>query len=932
MVKSYLKFVQEDVFGVISTSTSLFDKDAKMCVTGCGERVTVWNLKQSKLERSLFEEDSTSEVTTLALSRDATLLAAGHADGTIRLWSMRDFALVSVFNGHRGAVTTLHFGTLGATLVSGSRDTEVIVWDVITEAGLFRLRGHRDAITCVRLLERTNHLVTASKDGLIKIWDVETQHCIQTIVGHRNPIWAIDVNADETRLVSVTSDSNIRCWRIARNEAPLPEGYTNSINIPINNVITSTDADAKDDGEMKIEDTDDVTEEEFATYYGSIPCKGESYSGIRFDPTNRILIAQSTGKFFDLFAISHSTNLLAKVKKDRNRKDINVIDEYYHTETVKTPSKIRGFSFGNAAHWNKYIVSLYGNSIQSYEIKEEGSEATNTLDSAGHRSDVRSIVLSSNDTILASTSSDSVKIWNVKTMNCIRSFACDYGLCSVFVPGNLHVVVGTKSGTLELFELSSAEHLGSIQAHSGAIWALTMTPDLRGIVSGGADKLVKFWDFELTANKENPKIKTLTLSHSQTLTLESDVMSVKFSKDNRYLAVSLLDNTVKIFFSNTLKFHISLYGHKLPVMCMDISDDSTLIATGSADKNIKIWGLDYGDCHKSIFAHDDSIMQVAFIPKTHYFISTSKDKRIKYWDGDKFEQIQTIEAHHGEVWALAMGSVGDFFITGSHDRSIRIFKQTQEPIFVDSEKQMALDKEWESSLESDNRMRTTEMLEEHASANKKTLETIIAGEEILDALTLAEDERLKIEDYERELTEDRKKGGNRQDVAFAPNILLFGMSHEDYLWSRVAKVRASDLEEALLVLPFGVIKPLFNYFVDWLEAGKNVELISKCVFFLVQTHQSQLSTTVDMVPLLKRLNGSIKERLQRERNIIGFNRSAMSYLRREIETSRSFTFFADAVDLVEADRKGKSKGVTVAKKKEEEVVKSSKKDKKRSRK
>jgi WD40 repeat protein len=55
---------------------------------------------------------------------------------------------------------------------------------------------------------------------------------------------------------------------------------------------------------------------------------------------------------------------------------------------------------------------------------------------------------------------------------------------------------------------------------------------------------------------------------------------------------------LKVFFVDTLKFFLSLYGHKLPVTAMDISSDSTLIATGSADRNLKFWGLDFGDCHR----------------------------------------------------------------------------------------------------------------------------------------------------------------------------------------------------------------------------------------------------------------------------------------------------------------------------------------------
>ena len=67
------------------------------------------------------------------------------------------------------------------------------------------------------------------------------------------------------------------------------------------------------------------------------------------------------------------------------------------------------------------------------------------------------------------------------------------------------------------------------------------------------------------------------------------------------------DYLFQVFFADTLKFFLSLYGHKLPVTAMDISSDSTLLVTGSADRNLKIWGLDFGDCHKSLFAHDDTV-------------------------------------------------------------------------------------------------------------------------------------------------------------------------------------------------------------------------------------------------------------------------------------------------------------------------------------
>ena len=126
-------------------------------------------------------------------------------------------------------------------------------------------------------------------------------------------------------------------------------------------------------------------------------------------------------------------------------------------------------------------------------------------------------------------------------------------------------------------------------------------------------------------------------------------VGVASSKDGRLVAVSLLDSTVKVFFVDTLKFFLSLYGHKLPVLAMDISSDSTLIATASADRNMKIWGLDFGDCHKSIFAHDDSVTGIQFVPNTHYFFTVGKDGLLKQWDADNYERIITLKGHINEV-------------------------------------------------------------------------------------------------------------------------------------------------------------------------------------------------------------------------------------------------------------------------------------------
>lgn len=43
------------------------------------------------------------------------------------------------------------------------------------------------------------------------------------------------------------------------------------------------------------------------------------------------------------------------------------------------------------------------------------------------------------------------------------------------------------------------------------------------------------------------------MKHMRTLQLDEDVLCVRYSPDQRLLAVSLLDCTVKIFYTDTLK-------------------------------------------------------------------------------------------------------------------------------------------------------------------------------------------------------------------------------------------------------------------------------------------------------------------------------------------------------------------------------------------
>lgn len=73
------------------------------------------------------------------------------------------------------------------------------------------------------------------------------------------------------------------------------------------------------------------------------------------------------------------------------------------------------------------------------------------------------------------------------------------------------------------------------------------------------------------------------------------------------------------------------------------------------------------------------------------------------------------------------------------------------------------------------------------------------------------------------------KGGK----GLQPNPMLLGMTPEQYMLKQVASVRAGDLEQALLILPFSDALRLLAYFCTWLERGAQVRALPANSFVLV---------------------------------------------------------------------------------------------------
>ena len=829
--------------------------------------------------------------------------------------------MVVNFNGHKSAITQLAFDKSGVRLASGSKDTDIIIWDLVAEVGQFKLRGHKDQVTGLYFVEPETRvadeddaqamvldgegttegfLLTTGKDSLLKLWDLSSRHCIETHISQTNgECWALGLSPDLSGCVTAGNDGEMKVWALDA------EGLAAAAR----RVEVASMRFLRDRGTLHRQSKDRATEvifhprRDYFAVHGSE--KAVEVWRIRSEAEIKKSLARKRRRQREKQKNSKK-EAEAEPEADDKADDISqadISDVFVLYVTVRTGGKARSACWA-AASGQKDVHLLVGttnNQLEYYTVpskekserksKDDIPDYTRSLsvELPGHRTDIRALSLSSDDKMLASASNGTLKIWNIKTQNCIRTFDCGYALCCAFLPGDKVVVVGTKNGELQLFDVASASLLDSVEAHEGAVWSLGIHPDGRSVVSGSADKSAKFWNFKIVqeevlgTTRTTPKLK---LVQSKVLKVSDDILSLKISPDAKLLAVSLLDNTVKVFFMDSLKLYLNLYGHKLPVLSMDISYDSKLIVTSSADKNIRIWGLDFGDCHKALFGHQDSILQVAFVPHNsdgngHHFFSSSKDRTIRYWDADKFEQIQRLDGHHGEVWAMAISHSGNFLVSAGHDKSIRVWDETDEQIFLEEEREKELEELYESTL--------TTSLErdpdaedesgEVAAASKQTTETLMAGERITEALELGMADLNLIKEYEEAKLANPNAVPPQRNPIF---IALGNITAEAHVMSVLQRIKASALHDALLVLPFASVPMLFTFLNIFAMRSMNIPLTCRILFFMLKTHHRQIVASRTMKAMLDGIRTNLRAALKKQKDEMGINIAALKVVSSQI--------------------------------------------------
>ncbi|KAF9173746.1 hypothetical protein BGX20_002201 [Mortierella sp. AD010] len=320
------------------------------------------------------------------------------------------------------------------------------------------------------------------------------------------------------------------------------------------------------------------------------------------------------------------------------------------------------------------------------------------------------LVFSPASDLIVSGDDDSVKLWDVKTGNCIHTLKGHSDTVSyiAFSPNGNRIVSGSDDRTLRLWDVETGECIYELKGYTGIIFGVAFSPKGDLFASGSSDLAVKLWNVEtgecvhdfrghtktINCVLYSPKgdhvasggqDKTVRLWNVDagncvyTLQHEYRIITLAYSPKGDRIASASGDKTVKLWNVDTADCIRTFQGHSNNITCIAYSPKGGHIASGGADNTVRLWDVESGVCIQALQGHDNDVVSLSYSPSGHQVASGSWDKTVRLWDVKTDDGIRSLKGHSdavghdGFVSAVTYSPKGDWIASGSMDKTVKLW-------------------------------------------------------------------------------------------------------------------------------------------------------------------------------------------------------------------------------------------------------------------
>ena len=422
------------------------------------------NFSHADLAKSVFT-DTLRTVITVALSPNGEILAAGTANGEIRLWHFASGTPLLTWKGHTDWTRSVTFSPDGNTLASSGDDHSIRLWEVSTGQCLKTLQGHEGRVYSVVFSPDGNTLASGSDDKTIRLWEVSTGQCLKTLQGHDSWVFSVAFNPDGSTLVSGSEDQTIRLWEVSTGQClKTLQGHEGRVYSVVFSPDGNTLASGSDDKTIRLWEVS--TGQCLKTLQGHT----QWIWSVAFSPDGSTLASGSEDQTIRLWEVS--TGQCLKTLQG-------------HTNLIR--------SVAFSPDGSTLVSGSDDQSIRLWEVSK--GQCFKTLQ--GHSSWVWTTSYSPDGNTLASGGDDkSIRLWEVSTGQCLKTLQghTNWIWSVAFSPDGSILASSSSDQTIRLWEVSTGQCLKTLQGHTQWIWSVAFSPDGSTLASGSEDQTARLWE------------------------------------------------------------------------------------------------------------------------------------------------------------------------------------------------------------------------------------------------------------------------------------------------------------------------------------------------------------------------------------------------------------------------------------------------------
>ncbi|KAJ5037118.1 Ski complex subunit Rec14 [Penicillium rubens] len=152
-------------------------------------RINVWDLSADGT-RIRDHETRGNFGTCIDLSPDGRLIASGHEDGAVYIFSTETGRMPISLLGLVNPVRAVAFSPRSKILAAAGDSKVIVLYDTSSGEQIANLSGHSAWILSLSWSDTGEYLLSSSFDGKVKVWSMETKACVATHSETDKAVWS----------------------------------------------------------------------------------------------------------------------------------------------------------------------------------------------------------------------------------------------------------------------------------------------------------------------------------------------------------------------------------------------------------------------------------------------------------------------------------------------------------------------------------------------------------------------------------------------------------------------------------------------------------------------------------------------------------------------------------------------------------------------